>query len=77
MSLQGIIGTKEAYSLLGTDEYDRVIEVIEKIKDEVSISIMFTRLPYDDFINSKENYGFLLLCDEWQNNNCQLKCYSI
>jgi MoaA/NifB/PqqE/SkfB family radical SAM enzyme len=43
-------GTKETYEhMRGKDGYDRVIEVIEKLKDVVPISIMFTLSPYNDW----------------------------
>jgi MoaA/NifB/PqqE/SkfB family radical SAM enzyme len=47
-------GTKETYEhMRGKDGYGRVIEVIEKLKDHVPISIMFTLSPYNDFADAE------------------------
>lgn len=43
-------GNKETYEYMrGKDGFDSVIEVIEKLKDVVPISVMFTLSPYNDF----------------------------
>ncbi len=43
-------GTKETYKYMrGKDGYDKVLQVIEALKDVVPISAMFTLSPYNDF----------------------------
>lgn len=43
-------GTEETYkSMRGKDGYDKVIYVIEQLKEIVPISLMFTLSPYNDF----------------------------
>ncbi len=47
-------GTKETYEYMrGKDGYDSVIEVIEKTKKAVPISVMFTLSPYNNFDDLK------------------------
>jgi MoaA/NifB/PqqE/SkfB family radical SAM enzyme len=131
-------GEKETYKYMrGKDGFEQVIEVIEKCKDIVPISLMFTLTPYNsfkdledviaiskkydtdiriglynniDFFDTKdkahqsvlqekmlkadinkdfrkeipaavketsENYDFLLLYEEWRNDNIKLHCHSI
>lgn len=43
-------GTKETYKYMrGKDGYDKVLQVIQELKDVVPISAMFTLSPYNDF----------------------------
>jgi MoaA/NifB/PqqE/SkfB family radical SAM enzyme len=43
-------GTEETYkNMRGKDGYHKVIEVIERLKDIVPVSLMFTLSPYNDF----------------------------
>ncbi len=43
-------GTKETYkNMRGVDGYDKVIKVIEELKDEVPMSLMFCLSPFNSF----------------------------
>ena len=47
-------GGRETYRYMrGKDGYDRVVRVIETLKDTVPISVMFTLSPYNDFDDMK------------------------
>jgi MoaA/NifB/PqqE/SkfB family radical SAM enzyme len=47
-------GTRETYhNLRGVDAYGKVIKVIETLKDELPISVMFTLTPYNNFEDLK------------------------
>ena len=57
-------GDKETYKRMrGCDGYDRVIEVVEALRDEVSLSLMFCLSPWNSFkdmeyvINVALHYG--------------------
>ena len=121
-------GDRETYrNMRGVDGYDKVIEVIEELKDEVPISLMFCLSPFnsfkdmeytidiakkygidirigiygtmayfdtkaemlqtqgEDYISqipanihdTRENYDFVALYDQWRNGNLRLRCHSI
>ena len=119
-------GGRETYQRMrGRDGYDRVIEVVEALKDEVPLSLMFCLSPWNtfddmafvidvakqydidvrigiygtmaffdttselltasDFVkqipqsihDTKENYDFVALYNEWRNGNLRLRCQSI
>lgn len=43
-------GTRDTYlHMRGKDGYDRVLQVIERLKDKASLFVMFTLSPYNDF----------------------------
>lgn len=57
-------GNRETYKYMrGVDGYEKVIKVIEELKDEVPISLMFCLSPFNDFkdmeytINVARRYG--------------------
>lgn len=119
-------GGRETYQRMrGRDGYERVIQVVETLKDEVPLSLMFTLSPWNsfddmafvidvakhykvdvrigiygtmaffdttsellsvsDFVNkipssirqTKENFDFVALYDQWRNGNLRLRCQSI
>lgn len=57
-------GAKESYAhMRGTDGYDKVMEVIEKCKDLVPLSLMFTLSPYNSFDDLKHVVDIALKYD--------------
>ncbi len=51
-------GDKETYKFMrGRDGYDKVIEVIETLKDEVPISLMFCLSPWNSFADMEHVIG--------------------
>ena len=119
-------GGRETYlRMRGRDGYDRVIQVVEDLKDEVPLSLMFCLSPWNDFDDmafvidvakhykvdirigiygtmaffdttselltatdfvrqippsihdTKENFDFVALYDQWRNGNLRLRCQSI
>lgn len=43
-------GNRETHNIMrGSDSYDSVIHVIEKCKDKIPVSVMFTLTPYNSF----------------------------
>ena len=57
-------GDRETYQLMrGRDGYDRVIQVVEELKDDVPVSLMFCLSPWNDFddmafvIDIAQQYG--------------------
>lgn len=121
-------GNRETYrNMRGMDGYDKVIQVLEELKDEIPLSLMFCLSPFNTFrdmehsINiakkygtdirigiyntmdyfdtkaemlqtsgadylaaiprnihdTKENYDFVALYDQWRNGHLRLRCHSI
>ena len=85
-------GDKEAYKAMrGCNGHDKVIEVVEALKDEVPISLMFCLSPWNSFADmenyiqhiphsihdTEENFDFVALYEEWRNGNLKLRCQSI
>lgn len=121
-------GNRDTYKYMrGVDGYDRVIKVIEELKDEIPISLMFCLSQFNNFKDmeytidiarrygidirigiygtmayfdttaemlqtqgaeyfshipanihdTRENYDFVVLYDQWRNGNLRLRCNSI
>ena len=119
-------GNRDTYKRMrGCDGYNRVFEVIDTLKDEVELSLMFCLSPWNTFKDmehvidvalhrhidvrigiygtmaffdttsdllsmsdytgqipkniheTSENYDFVVLYDQWRNNNLRLRCQSI